>query len=63
VATIVHLLKAGDHVISIDDVYGGVSRYFQQLMTNFGIELTFCKMLDPQNLRAAMRPNTKVSHY
>ena len=27
---IIHLLKTGDHVVSIDDVYGGTQRYFRK---------------------------------
>jgi O-acetylhomoserine/O-acetylserine sulfhydrylase-like pyridoxal-dependent enzyme len=27
---IIHLLSTGDHVISIDDVYGGTQRYFRR---------------------------------
>lgn len=27
---IIHLLKSGDHVVSIDDVYGGTQRYFRK---------------------------------
>lgn len=26
-----HLLNSGDHVISIDDVYGGTQRYFRRM--------------------------------
>ena len=28
--SILHLLKTGDHVVSIDDVYGGTQRYFRK---------------------------------
>lgn len=59
--SIVHMLKAGDHVVSIDDVYGGTNRYFKQVATKFGLELTFCDMTNPENLRAAMTPATKVT--
>lgn len=34
IATILHLLNAGDHVISVDDVYGGTQRYFKRIATN-----------------------------
>jgi cystathionine gamma-lyase/cystathionine beta-lyase len=43
-ATAIHLLKAGDHIISGDDVYGGTYRLFQDIMTNFGLEFTFLRM-------------------
>jgi len=38
-ATVIHLLKAGDHIICGDDVYGGTYRLFQQVMRNFGLEV------------------------
>ena len=28
---IVHMLKAGDHIVSMDDVYGGTNRYFRRV--------------------------------
>lgn len=59
--SIVHMLKAGDHIISIDDVYGGTNRYFSKVATKFGIKLSFCDMTaDPEKLREAMTPETKV---
>lgn len=59
-ATVIHLLKAGDHVISGDDIYGGTYRLFQNVMTNFGIEFTFVRMDSRQKIENAVRPNTKM---
>ena len=59
---IIHTLKAGDHIVSIDDVYGGTNRYFRTVASKFGVEATFIDMTDPENLRAAMKPNTKVQY-
>ena len=39
-ATVMHLLKSGDHVISGDDIYGGTHRLFQSVMQDFGLEFT-----------------------
>jgi cystathionine gamma-lyase len=40
--TITHLLNSGDHVISVDDVYGGTQRYFRRVATpTSGINFTF----------------------
>jgi cystathionine gamma-lyase/cystathionine beta-lyase len=58
--TVMHLLKAGDHVISGDDVYGGTYRLFQDVMRHFGIEFTFLRMENRQNIEAAVRPNTRM---
>lgn len=58
--TVIHLLKAGDHVISGDDVYGGTYRLFQNVMTNLGVEFTFLRLDDRRKIEAAIRPNTRM---
>ncbi|MEM6730165.1 MAG: PLP-dependent transferase, partial [Myxococcota bacterium] len=37
-ATVLHLLKAGDHVICADDVYGGTFRLFDKVIRHNGID-------------------------
>ena len=59
-ATAIHLLKAGDHVVCGDDVYGGTFRLFQNLMTDFGLEFTFLRMDERKKLEEAIKPNTKM---
>jgi cystathionine beta-lyase/cystathionine gamma-synthase len=59
-ATVIHLLKAGDHVISGDDVYGGTYRLFQDVMRDFGLEFTFLRMNDRRRIEEAIRPNTRM---
>jgi len=59
-ATTLHLLKAGDHVISGDDVYGGTYRLFQDVMQNFGLEFTFLRMDSRQRIEEAIKPNTRL---
>ncbi len=59
-ATVIHLLKAGDHVISGDDVYGGTYRLFEKVMLNFGLEFTFLRMDDRKKIEEAIKPNTKM---
>ncbi len=56
----IHLLQAGDHVISGDDIYGGTYRLFADVMTRFGIEFTFVRLTDAAAIEAAVRPNTKM---
>src|SRR3972149_1102646 len=58
--TVIHMLKAGDHVISGDDIYGGTYRLFQNVMTEFGIGFTFIRMNSRQALAKAIRPNTRM---
>ncbi|MDP7286161.1 MAG: aminotransferase class V-fold PLP-dependent enzyme, partial [Dehalococcoidales bacterium] len=58
--TAIHLLKAGDHVISGDDIYGGTFRLFQDVMHKFGLEFTYLRMNSRQRIEEAIRPNTKM---
>jgi cystathionine gamma-lyase/cystathionine beta-lyase len=59
-ATVMHLLKQGDHVISQEDLYGGTYRLFENVMKNFGLEFTFVRMDDKDEIEAAIRPNTRM---
>jgi len=59
-ATVVHLLKAGDHVISGDDVYGGTYRLFQDVMPDLGLEFNFLRMNNRQAIERTIRPNTRM---
>jgi len=58
--TVMHLLKAGDHVISGDDIYGGTYRLFEKVMKDFGLEFTFLRMDDGKRIEEAIRPNTRM---
>jgi len=60
-ATIVHLLQAGDHVISIDDVYGGTNRYFSRVAKPCNnLEFSMIDFTVEGALEAAIKPNTKM---
>lgn len=102
--TITHMLKSGDGIICMDDVYGGeeartavqrnmmhwmhagfwwwggwkaedlcqsfgvffpylqgTNRYFQRVACNLGLEVTLADCTKPEQLKASLRPNTKVS--
>jgi len=58
--TIMHLLRAGDHVISGDDVYGGTYRLFEAVMTELGLEFTFLRLDDRTRIEEAIRSNTRM---
>lgn len=58
--TVMHLLKAGDHVIAGDDMYGGSFRLFDKVISKFGIEFSFVDLTKPENLETAVKPNTKM---
>jgi cystathionine gamma-lyase len=56
---LLHLLDAGDHVISVDDVYGGTSRLFRTIWSRHGVETTFVDMTR-HSLDEFKRPTTKM---
>ncbi len=58
--TLLHTLKAGDHVICSDDVYGGTFRLFDKVLTRFGMTFTFMDLSDLKKVEAAIKPNTKM---
>ena len=60
VDAVMKLLQAGDHVVCSDDVYGGVSRHFNQVLTTYGLNFTYVDSTDPQNVANAIRPETKL---
>ncbi|OYT86612.1 MAG: O-succinylhomoserine sulfhydrylase [Burkholderiales bacterium PBB6] len=54
------LLKAGDHVVCSQSVFGSTIKLLQDVMGRFGIESTFVSQTDVAQWQAAMRPNTKL---
>lgn len=58
--TLTYLLKSGDHIVVVDDVYGGSNRFFQNCAKSMGIEATFVNMLDLSETEAAFKPNTAM---
>ena len=60
-ATILEMLDSGDHVISMDDVYGGTYRLFENVRKrSAGIEFSFANLSDPESLKANLKENTKM---
>ena len=53
-------LKAGDHVVASDTLYGCTFAYLNHGLTRYGVEVTFCDASDPENIRKAMQENTRV---
>ncbi|MEL6178383.1 MAG: cystathionine gamma-synthase [Myxococcota bacterium] len=58
--TLMHLLKAGDHIICMDDLYGGTYRLFTRVMSQMGLEFTFADLSNADALEPLLRPNTRV---
>src|SRR6202790_4952302 len=57
---IASMLKAGDHVVCGDDLYGGTPRLFNQVLTGFGLEFSYVDTSDAQNVERAIRKNTRM---
>lgn len=60
ITNILLLLQKGDHVVSIDDVYGGTRRLFCQVFAQFGIEFTFADFSNSADLNKYLKPATKI---
>ena len=54
------ILSAGDHVVCSDDVYGGVSRHFDNILVRYGLEFTYVNSSEPEEVKAAIKSNTKM---
>ena len=60
VAATMHLLNAGDHVLSCDDVYGGTFRLFDKVFLKHGIQYNMVDMSDLGNIEKHIKPNTRL---
>ena len=56
----VKLLKPGEEVISVNDLYGGTYRIFTKIFEGYGIKFKFINMNDPSNLVKAITPETRM---
>lgn len=57
------LLRTGDHAVVSDVTYEAVWRLFADILpARYGVEATFVDTSDPDAVRAAVRPNTKLVH-
>lgn len=54
------LCKAGDHIVASDTLYGCTFALLSEQMERFGIEVTFVHAKDTENIRKAMKKNTKL---
>ena len=60
-STILEILDSGDHIIAMDDLYGGTYRLFENVRKrSAGLEFTFTDLSNLENLQSSIRPNTKM---
>ncbi|MDB4976164.1 MAG: Cystathionine gamma-lyase [Myxococcaceae bacterium] len=57
--TLLHTLRAGDHVVACDDVYGGTFRILDKVMKPLGIETSWVDLTDMSRLPGAITARTK----
>ncbi|HAU1151064.1 TPA: PLP-dependent transferase [Legionella pneumophila] len=59
--TVIDLLDSGDHVLAMDDLYGGTFRLFDKVKTRTSnLSFSFIDMSEPENIETAITPKTKL---
>lgn len=57
---IMYLLRPGDHILLSNDCYGGTYRLVAKILANYGIEFSLADLSDLAQVKAGIRPNTKL---
>ncbi|MBI5210089.1 MAG: cystathionine gamma-synthase [Elusimicrobia bacterium] len=57
---VLETLKAGDHVVAGDDLYGGTYRIFEKVYAKWGLKTTYVAADDPGAFRRAIQANTRL---
>ncbi|MDX2164106.1 MAG: PLP-dependent aspartate aminotransferase family protein [Gammaproteobacteria bacterium] len=61
IATVLELLRPGDHIVAADDLYGGTYRLFENVRKHTaGLEFTFCDFNDLAQVEKSIQKNTKL---
>ena len=60
IAAVLNLFRAGDHVVSSNNMYGGTFRFFDKVMAGYGVSFTYVDTSDLAQVAAAFRPETKL---
>lgn len=58
--TVLRLLRAGDHVLAGNDVYGGTFRLFDKVLRRFDLKFTFVDTTDPEAMAKALTSSTRL---
>ncbi len=59
-AALTSMLRAGDHVVSARALFGSCLYILEEVLTRYGVEVTFVDGTDPDAWRAAVRPDTRA---
>lgn len=57
---VIKLLSTGDQIVAVDDLYGGTWRILNHIYNRMGIGLVRVDATDPENIRRALTPATKL---
>ncbi|MBC7888680.1 MAG: PLP-dependent transferase [Ferruginibacter sp.] len=57
---VIKLLKTGDEIVAVDDIYGGAFRLFAQVYEKFGITVKYVDTTNSENVFNAVSPKTKL---
>jgi cystathionine beta-lyase len=60
IASVLGIFAAGDHIVAAEDIYGGSYRLLNTFYKRWGLEYTAVDTADPENIRRALKPNTKA---
>lgn len=58
--TILSLVKAGDHIITSNAIYGETIELFDRIVKKFGVEVTYVDLTDPDAVEQAVQKNTRL---
>ncbi|MES2478010.1 MAG: PLP-dependent aspartate aminotransferase family protein [Bacteroidota bacterium] len=57
---VVKLLRSGDEIVAVDDIYGGAFRLFTHIYQKFGISIKYVDTSNAENVAKAIGPKTKL---
>lgn len=59
-AAVLSILRSGDHVVAMDDLYGGTYRLFEKIYSPMGISFTYVDGTNIEKLESVIKPETKL---
>jgi cystathionine beta-lyase len=59
-SSVLGIFAAGDHIVACEDIYGGSWRILNTFYRRFGLDVTLVDTTNPDNIKAAIKPNTKA---
>jgi cystathionine beta-lyase/cystathionine gamma-synthase len=60
ISAVMTLVRAGDHIVVSDNVYGGTYRLFEKVLRNYGLDFSWVDTSDLASVERALRPRTRM---